>query len=155
MEKQSSWTRKDEIAYFLDGCLTGCLTADKGMKFEKILFDVLMKIWDKIENKADKIAYILFADASSLFLCGWPHRPSKGEICNPSKWIIYFPESLCDEPKSEVKYVIAHELAHFMLGHTGGTGREECKQGEKAADDLTAKWGFSTKRGGEKDEQRG
>ena len=146
-------TKQDEIEYFL-GCLKGANTADRGTKFRKALFEVLTQIWDGVEDEVHKIGAIIFADVSSLFLLYCPHKyqplPSEKEVCIVEKYIIFFPNILCDEPESEIKHTIAHEFAHFMLGHEEVTNREEHEKGEKAADDLAAKWGFPTKRGGEK-----
>lgn len=131
--------------------MRGCLTIDRGTKFEKLLFQVLVKIWDKVGEKAEEeVGIILFADGSSLFRFTWPHpyNPNsevarKRKICMPlGKWIIFFPDSLLSDSDKSIRCAIAHEFAHFMLDHNGGTNHEEHEKGEKAADDLAAKWGF-------------
>jgi Zn-dependent peptidase ImmA (M78 family) len=46
----------------------------------------------------------------------------------------------------EREYVIAHEFAHFILGHSGLTKKEQKAIGvnhEKEADRLATEWGFS------------
>jgi len=43
------------------------------------------------------------------------------------------------ESKSRKMDTIAHEIAHFILGHGGVTNDEEA---ERKADDLSEKWGF-------------
>lgn len=138
-------TKRDEVEDFV-GNLRGAVTVDRGTKFENALFEVLMQIWDDIKEEVHKIGAVIFADVSSLFLFYCPHKyqplPSEKEICIVQKIIIFFPDSLCDEPEAKIKRTIAHEFAHFILGHEGGTSPEEHKKGEKAADDLAAKWGF-------------
>jgi len=149
MQKQE-WTKRDEVDYFLQESLRGCITVERGKKFEGLLLDVLGKIWDEIKERSNDIGVILFADASSLFTLSWPHSytpadslAKRNKICfPPGKWIIFFPDSLCDESEAEIKRTIAHEFAHFALGHEGGTNHEEHKKHEKMADDLAAKWGF-------------
>lgn len=54
------------------------------------------------------------------------------------KILINFAEMEKDElDKEDMRTTVAHEVAHFILGHEGG-GREN----EKEADDLIEKWGF-------------
>lgn len=145
MEEKQKDT-KAAVDYFLNGCVRGCLT-EKGKVFENLLFEVLVEIWPEVEERAEeKLGLILYADGASVFSYGWLHRytphATVPKICQaPGKWIIFFPESLVDYP-ARAKYVIAHELAHFMLGHDGGTNHKEHEKGEKAADDLAKKWGF-------------
>lgn len=138
---------KEDVDYFLGGCLKGCLT-EKGIVFENLLSEVLVKIWPEVEERAEeKLGLILYADGASLFTYGWLHRytphTADPKICQaPGKWIIFYPDYLVDDlPRA--KYVIAHELAHFMLGHDGGTNHKEHEKGEKAADQLAAKWGYA------------
>lgn len=137
---------QEEVDYFLDDCVRGCLT-EKGRTFENLLSEVLVEIWPEVEEKAEeKLGLILYADRASLFTYGWLHRytphATEPKICQaPVKWIIFFPDYLVDE-LARAKYVIAHEFAHFMLGHDGGTNHREHEKGEKAANQLAAKWGF-------------
>lgn len=139
-------TKGEKVDYFLSGALYGAVTVDRGGKFEKYLFDVLVQIWDEVEERIDEIGIILFADISSLIKLRYPHAPNliggKIEICLFEKWVIYFPDSLCDYPEAKIKFTIAHEFAHFMLGHSHGIDSKKHKKGEQAADDLAAKWGF-------------
>lgn len=138
------------VDYFLGGHLRGGLT-DKSLRFERLLFQVLVAIWGEVEEKAEEeLGLILFVDGSSLFRFTESHHYSpnselarKKQVCTPlGKWIIFFPESLVNESDQTVKYVVAHEFAHFMLGHDGGASRPQHKKGERAADELAAKWGF-------------
>lgn len=141
---------KGDVEDFLRETLRGCASVERGEKFEGLLFDVLVKIWDHIKDRTDKIGIILFAEISSLFTFGWRHSytpadspDSTNKKClPPDKWIIYFPGSVCDQSEAEIKQTITHEFAHFMLGHDGHADKKTLPKGEKAADDLAAKWGF-------------
>jgi len=107
---------------------------------------VLTEIWDDIEPETDRIGAIIFSDIASATELRWPHVPNikSGGICIVKKWIIFFPDILYDQPEAEIKFIIAHEFAHFILGHKQGSSSIE-----KAADSLAAKWGFPRIKGGE------
>lgn len=51
--------------------------------------------------------------------------------------VIYLSESLMSQPKDEVLWTIAHEIAHSRLDHTTGGYDVEVE-----VDQLVAKWGF-------------
>ena len=134
-------TVKDEVEFFLGGCLHGAFTVNRGPTFERALFEVLVRIWEEIEPEVDRIAAIILADGSSVIDFEWPHPPNiEDRECVLKKSIIFFPGELCDEAEMEIKRIIAHEFAHFILKHDHGG-----PSNEKAADDLAAKWGFPKK----------
>lgn len=149
MRKLNEQTKREEVDYFLSGALYGAVTVDKGGEFEKYLFDVLVQIWDEVEERIDEVGMILFADVSSLFKLRCPYAPNliggKIKICFFEKWVIYFPDSFCDQSEAEIKFTIAHEFAHFMLGHSRAIDSKKHKKAEQAADDLATKWGFRKK----------
>lgn len=132
-----------DIGCFLDKCLMGCHTIG-GHKFKKALVEVLSQIWEEIEPEIHKIGGIIFPDCSSLFVLNSAYPSSKKDVCETEKWIIFFQETLYNGPESEMKHTIAHEFAHFILGHRhpAPQDQEERKRGERATDDLAAKWGF-------------
>jgi hypothetical protein len=47
-----------------------------------------------------------------------------------------------EKSETEKMSIIAHEIAHFILGHKEICSPEENTQQEKEADDLIEKWGF-------------
>lgn len=128
---------EEDVNYFLSGVLRGCLTV-ASERFECLLFQVLCRIWPEVEDREDEILSIIFADGSSLYPVCFPfpeEQPKK-------RWIIFFPDSLFDEKDETIRFVIAHEFAHFVLGHKSHAEKEEHEKSEKAASDLAARWGF-------------
>lgn len=122
---------EQKVDDFLDQVLYGCFTV-QGERFEELLGEVLDKIWSEIKEKSDQIQSIIFADGSSLF-------PIEHE---GKKWIIFFPDSLCEQSNETIRHVIAHEFAHFILGHDEARGKKIYQEGERVADKLAIKWGF-------------
>lgn len=122
---------EQEVDNFLDRVLYGCFTV-VGEKFEGLLGQVLDKIWTEIEDKKSQIQSIIFADGSSLF-------PIEHE---GKKWIIFFPDSLCEQSDEVVRYIIAHEFAHFSRGDNQARSKREYQRGERAADELAKKWEY-------------
>jgi hypothetical protein len=62
------------------------------------------------------------------------------------KLLVFLSPELLDQPSPEgIQTVIAHELAHVVLGHEesgSADARQEAAEGECQADDLIQRWGF-------------
>ncbi len=98
---------------------------------------------------------IILADASTAFPLVLPHRcvPNKKfpDMCDGLRgekmpWFVVLEGSLWNSRKDRVTGIIAHELAHYHLGHNCGkrlsvSGRV-LVDNEKAADKQAKKWGF-------------
>lgn len=141
---------QDEIDHWLFEVSEGCGREDSDV-FQIELRNVVSKIWDVIRTKAlDEIGFILYIDAAMVFKYGkygklHRYEPAKEirELYNPPKeYVIAFPHWLLKESRDRIRYIVAHEFAHFMLNHYGETDLEVYAKREKAADRLAAKWGY-------------
>jgi hypothetical protein len=67
--------------------------------------------------------------------------------CRRGELIVFLSPELLLRPQVEGQLVIAHELAHVVLGHEEGVSvnaEETCAEDERDADDLIRSWGFDT-----------
>jgi len=56
--------------------------------------------------------------------------------------LIVLSNEICNIPIEEACGTVAHEIAHLMLGHTGGDPLAEYDRKEHDAASLTISWGF-------------
>lgn len=89
----------------------------------------------------------LLEDTNHVFLGGYGQDAEYIEIAvHPSEFdggfarvrLIYLSERLATEPRDQVLWTVAHEIAHSRLAHTAGGYGAECE-----ADDLVRAWGFA------------
>lgn len=95
----------------------------------------LLKLPKKIREKVlDEVMFIIVG--------GWEGHATKllfNEAVKEKPVIVLDFSEIENRRESYKMSLIAHEIAHFILGHSA-VGSE--KNAEKKADDLTEKWGF-------------
>ena len=65
--------------------------------------------------------------------------------CSSADLVVFLSPELLALPPESSEAVIAHELAHVLLGHEETwlpSARDEALRGEREADDLARSWGF-------------
>ena len=89
----------------------------------------------------------LLEDTAHVFLGGSGQSAEYIELAvHPSEFeggfarvrLIYLSERLATEPRDQVLWTVAHEIAHSRLAHAAGGHDAECE-----ADDLVRAWGFA------------
>jgi hypothetical protein len=95
-----------------------------------LIAETLLKLPREVREKVlvEKVIFVTIPKVA-----GWIRRlPAQR-----SPWMIFlnFP-AMSDRSKSRRMDLIAHEVAHFVLGHTEGG------KSERMADALSEKWGF-------------
>jgi IrrE N-terminal-like domain len=64
---------------------------------------------------------------------------------HPGRRILYLSPLLFDKPQEQIRFTIAHEIAHVVLGHTedwSPNAQHTGTQQEQDADELAKQWGF-------------
>jgi hypothetical protein len=109
--------------------------AETSSKRNSQLILILMRIPDEdYMILKDKNPWIV---APHLQVSGW-----NGRIPKNKSQIIYLPESLEGRENSEVKLIIAHELAHCVMGHTDSSSEDPGIEDE--AWQKVTEWNFGT-----------
>jgi len=126
----------DEIKSLLDSRIPDTLN-----EFDTIIYNQLYLTLEKLQKHIDidKVINQVFFVSFSAF----------GKYCKYSeeeKHIIYLNSMLMsDKEDNAIQALIAHEIAHFHLGHTEPKPNKLPIEEEYDADDLVKKWGFDTK----------
>ena len=92
-------------------------------KIEPLLKEVLLAAWPDVEDKLHELHIDL---TGGSYFC---HRPGST--------IFLYADQLINRHDEAIKSIVAHELAHFCLGHKGTFFKEQ-----EEADELVRKWGF-------------
>jgi Zn-dependent peptidase ImmA (M78 family) len=99
---------------------------------EKIPHDVI----EKVEKKCN--IWVLGLEGGTVIT-----NQNKGIIC--LNWFSIDKIMHCND--EELQFIIAHEIAHFVLGNTEfehtKNSKNELRKKEKEANDLLKSWGFS------------
>jgi hypothetical protein len=61
---------------------------------------------------------------------------------HPGGKILYFSPLLIDTSPEQIRFTIAHEIAHAVLSHTDDSPKDKDKRQERQADKLAERWGF-------------
>lgn len=64
---------------------------------------------------------------------------------HPGGQLLYFSPLLFDKSTEQLRFTIAHEIAHAVLGHTPDSSqnaRAKAERQEQDADELAQRWGF-------------
>ena len=102
-----------------------CDNRELRKKVKPLLREVLRAAWDDVKDRLQELYVDL--PTTSCYM----RRPShtillySAQMHNCSEWVI--------------RYVIAHELGHFVLRHYYGT----TDRVQEEADDMVCKWGFA------------
>lgn len=104
---------KDDIS-----CWFVCDDKDLYRKVKPLLGQVLRAAWSDVRDRIDDVEFIVVTK------CFYSEAPN----C----LIILDGQKMRDYDKHNTRYVIAHELGHFMASG----------EGEQAADEYVKKWGF-------------
>jgi hypothetical protein len=131
-----TWTQKEQRLYALN---QGLLNISN--KLESLIGDVIVKIpdaeWEKIAQ------YSFCMGQSDASIRKWGVIPEGYDF----DYEIEFRNDLQNN-EEYARFIIAHEFAHFVLGHvdnpiiSSDDQDEEWLQREKEADSLAEKWGF-------------
>jgi hypothetical protein len=114
-----------------------CTPDDGEHDLEQVCIEVVSRLPDEVQGWFfDEETHVFFAGSGQR---GSLHRlffPAMGASLLEVRFI-FISESLRKEPRSEVMFTVAHEIAHSRLGHGSAT-----IQDERDADSLAASWGF-------------
>jgi uncharacterized protein DUF955 len=64
---------------------------------------------------------------------------------HPGGKLLYFSPLLLDKSREQIRFTIAHEIAHAVLGHSPDSSQNAKATGERQegdADELAQRWGF-------------
>ena len=126
-----------EVDYWLDGRVV-CRTAGGELLRRGAMQVVLERTWQDCEEKLYELDAIIVADANypCVLSCHVKNRLNVIVLCG----------ELCERPREQQVYYVAHELAHFLLGHSP-FGQLDSGQAELEADELVESWGFKCPNG--------
>lgn len=124
-------------------------------EYKVFIGETLRKLPKKVREKVFEDDVLFFAmgdDYSGLFTelnVGKPlkkciQREFEGEVTEiriKHPLIILNFAVMKNKPEMHIQSTIAHEIAHFYLGHKSIDAKDRVKQ-EKEADDLAVEWGF-------------
>lgn len=109
--------------------------------------DLRSLVVDAVSRLPAGVREWLLEGTNHVFLGGYGQHAEYIEIAvHPSEFeggfarvrLIYLSERLATEPRDQVLWTVAHEIAHSRLAHTAGGYDAECD-----ADDLVRAWDFS------------
>ena len=125
---------------------------DDGIERRAFIAETLLRIPESAKEKVLKDAvFVTMSGTYGAFLIGVPSElKSEDQLIKGSDGLthvkievplIFLNFALMEKDgvdEEERRSNVAHEIAHFILGHKFSGGREK----EKEADDLIEKWGF-------------
>lgn len=126
------------------------LRADNGIRvissgvldhyFREIVCEVLARLpEDDRERAIEMVTGWMIADAAYHQAYSIPPSGSEPRVVR----IIVIPECMARSPHAKVQTMIAHELAHVVLGHgPHASSGEQALLNEEEADRQVKKWGF-------------
>ena len=126
--------KRHDIEYFMDGIFI----SPYDMRIGEYIFNVLMKLPDDALNfflEMNSLLQIIQPVANSFYNLELSHYPDKAKIT-----FILLVSDLCNGPKEEIIYTIAHEFAHVYLKHPNM--KEDVNTIEIEADKQVIAWGF-------------
>ena len=100
-----------------------CNNRELRNKVKPLLREVLRAAWDDIKDRLQELYVDLLTTSCYM------RRPSHTILLHSAQMHNY--------SEYGIRYVLAHELAHFVLRHYCGTDRVQ-----KEADECVEKWGF-------------
>lgn len=131
----------EEILFSLN--LTGDVYADHE-EYRILIAETFLKIPKDVRDKAlSKVAFIVDENFGLTTILSTINTNGKEIVEQP---IILLNQLAMEEESRTFKMdVIAHEIAHFTLGHhkTMAGNLDEHLRQEKEADDLIVQWGFN------------
>lgn len=142
-----------------DYTLTGMKPNERQRLIESLLLDGSTHLWiaetfvphiqavlehiplDYLRQLAEKDFRFLAPERVLGRVTQWNHALAIGDF------VVFLSPELLTLSEEEIRTVIAHELAHLLLGHTEAlslSARHEAEKGERQADDLAKSWGFNS-----------
>lgn len=124
-----------------------CLRGDPRLARRcRAVMNVLMRIppeaWRCLGELANAKKLLWFIPSAKGAVMPFEVTEHIGEPSKPYAVVVYVSPLLENEPCELGVAVVAHELAHLILGHRISTSTQEAMKAEKVAWDLVERWGF-------------
>jgi len=105
---------------------------------KEMVVSTLQYFPDEISSKVSKKCWFI-----SSFEDGWAFVLSGGDVKN-NEYVIFLSDELLKEDVGQIRFTIAHEIGHVILGHRNAINKRQSKseirKQEKQADEFVKKF---------------